>query len=178
MTPASTLPPVVIDDARLQRLAAHGYRWLEGRVEHVRYRWLLPPDWVLASELPARTRGGIVPLAGGGDRQGRATGALGFLAGANTSPLELVQRGASGKARIGSFSARLGPVAERVESHGGKMTVTTVHAFRAGGESFRFFVAAIGLAAGSAMEDALRTVGLGLSLFDEWSERRRERLHG
>lgn len=156
--------PVQIDDAALLGLAREGHRWLSGRAGLVRYRWLLPPDFVLAGHLPEAPPHGIVHLAGGGDRPGRLTAVLGFLRRSDASPRVLVSRGAGPGVSVLSFNSRTAEVAERREVRDGKLVVTTVHACTAGGEAYRFFAAAVGQIEN---EQELRTIACGLSLRDE-----------
>jgi hypothetical protein len=176
MSTAAALAPIVIDEPALTELAQAGYRWKDGQAELARYRWLLPPDWVLAAQLPARPRNGIDPLCGAGDRSGRSTAVLGFLRGVNDPPHVLITRGAAPGARVSSFGARSGPVAERVEQRDGKLIVTTIHAFSAGGEPYRFFIAALSADLGATQ--TLRTIGAALSLADDLDRFRTGRLQG
>jgi hypothetical protein len=178
MSAAAALAPVVIDEPRLQQLASAGFRWKEGQAELVRYRWLLPPDWVLAAQLPAAMPGGIQPLCGAGDRGGRLTAVLGFLRGIADSPDVLLRRGAAAGARFASFRSRVGPVAERVEQREGKLVVSAVHAFTAGRDAYRFFLAGVGPAGDNDAERVLRTVATALSLADDLDRFRAGRLHG
>jgi hypothetical protein len=184
MSTAPVLAPVVIDEPKLQQLASAGFRWTEGHAELVRYRWLLPPDWVLAAQLPAAAPQGIQPLCGAGDRAGRLTAVLGFLRGVSESPETLLRRGAAAGALFASFRSRAGMVAERIERRGGqggidgKLVVSAVHAFTAGGAAYRFFLAAVGPAADPHAEQVLRTVASALSLANDLDHFRAGKLHG
>jgi hypothetical protein len=178
MSPAAALAPIVIDEPRLRQLAAAGFRWKEGSADLVRYRWLLPPDWVLAAELPAAAPKGIQPLCGAGDRAGRLTAVLGFLSGISEAPAALLARGAGPGAAIGSFASRVGPVAERIERQNGKLVVSAVHAFTAAAVPYRFFVAALGPEGDGGVAAVLRTVASALSLADDLDRFRAGRLHG
>ena len=179
MSSAAALAPVVIDEPRLQHLASAGFRWKEGQAELVRYRWLLPPDWVLAAQLPVATPGGIQPLCGAGDRAGRLTAVLGFLRGVNEAPEALLRRGAAPGALFSSFRSRVGPVAERIQrDSAGKLVVSAVHAFSAAGASYRFLLAGVGPAGDTEAERVLRTVATALSLADDLDRFRAGRLHG
>jgi hypothetical protein len=175
---SAAVAPVVIDEPKLQQLASAGFRWKEGQADLVRYRWLLPPDWVLAAQLPASTPGGIQPLCGAGDRGGRLTAVLGFLQGVNEAPDVLLRRGAAPGALFSSFRSRVGPVAERIQRDGGKLVVSAVHAFTAAGASYRFFLAGVGPASDAEAERLLRTVATALSLADDLDRFRAGRLHG
>jgi len=190
MSTAPVFAPVVIDEPKLQQLASAGFRWKEGHAELVRYRWLLPPDWVLAAQLPAAAPQGIQPLCGAGDRAGRLTAVLGFLRGVSESPETLLRRGAAAGALFASFRSRAGMVAERIERHAGqggqgcqgsedgKLVVSAVHAFTAGGTAYRFFLAAVGPAADPHAEQVLRTVASALSLANDLDHFRAGKLHG
>jgi hypothetical protein len=179
MSAAAALAPVVIDEPRLMQLASAGFRWKEGQADLVRFRWLLPADWVLAAQLPAATPGGIQPLCGAGDRGGRLTAVLGFLHGVNEAPEALLRRGAAPGALFSSFRSRVGPVAERIQrDSAGKLVVSAVHAFTAAGASYRFFLAGVGPAGDTEAERVLRTVATALSLADDLDRFRAGRLHG
>jgi hypothetical protein len=169
--------PILIDEPTLTDLAAAGHRWKEGQAGLVRYRWLLPPTWVLAAELPATPAGGITPLCGGGERGGGVTAVLGYLRGNDVPPDRLVARGAGPGVALSSFRSRAGAVAERIETREGKIVVTMVHAFVAGGDAYRFFIAAIGPADRPEVLPALRTMGVALSLADDLDAFRRGPLH-
>jgi hypothetical protein len=177
MPVASALAPVVIDEPSVQQLASAGFRWKQGQAQLARYRWLLPPDWVLAAQLPAATPGGIQPLCGAGDRGGRLTAVLGFLRGIADSPEALLRRGAAADARFASFRSGVGAVAERIEQREGKLVVSAVHAYTAGRETYRFFLAAVGPSDPQA-KTVLRTVVTALSLADDLDRLRAGRLHG
>jgi hypothetical protein len=159
--------PIVIDDEALLALARAGHRWLEGHAGRARYRWLLPPDFVLGTQLPDPPVPGLQPVCGGGDRAGRLTAVMGLVLGRDVPPEALAGRGAGPGARVNRFNSRNGAVAERVESAGGRVSVVTVHAFTAGGQAHRFLIAAQGLDEGPESHRALRTVGLALALADE-----------
>jgi hypothetical protein len=178
MSAAVAHGPILIDEPALHQLAQAGYRWKDGQIDLVRYRWLLPPDWVLATDLPARPRNGIEPLCGAGDRATGLTAVLGVLRGCSDPPHQLVARGAAAGARVTSFTSRSGPVGERVELRDGKTVVTTVHAFSAGAQPYRFFVAALGAGHDPAVQKVLRTIGSALSLAEDLDAIRRGRLHG
>ena len=180
LTSAAAAPPdpITIDDPALLRLAAEGYRFTEGQTGLVRYRWLLPPGWVAAAELLPGGRGPIEPLLGVGDRGGEATAALGVLRGHHDSPRMLLERRAAPDALIRVFRSRDGEVAERIERRQGGLAVTTAHAFSAGGEPYRFLIAALARQDGDAVRTLLRTVATGLSLRDGLVGLRAGRLHG
>jgi hypothetical protein len=173
---AAAPAPIAIDEPGLFRLAEAGYRWTEGHVGPVRFRWLLPPGWVGAGSLPPTGRGGIERLRGVGDRAGRFTAVLGVLRGCSEAPHQLLARSAAPGATISVFSslASGGPVAERIERRDGRTAVTTVHGFTAGGEAYRFFISAVGPSDSAADQpgfaDAgllLRTLGTALALSDD-----------
>lgn len=170
--------PILIDEPALTRLAAAGYRFSEGQTGLVRYRWLLPPAWVAAATVPARGRNGIEPLCGVGDPTRRFTAVLGVLRGCAEPPHLLVERGAPPSAQISVFSSRVGAVAERVDRRDGRITVTTVHAVVAGGEPYRFLVAALGPGDERDALTTLRTLGAALSLADDLDRSRPLRLGG
>ena len=174
---AALSSPLLLDDPALQRLAGAGFRFSEGEVHLVRYRWLLPPDWVAAATLPAKGRSGIEPLCGVGDRAQRFQAVLGVLRGCADPPHRLLVGGADRDARITCFSSRAGAVAERLERKGERTVVTTVHAFAAAGEPYRFFVAASG-PRDDVSEKLLRTLGAALSLADALEGVRAGRLAG
>lgn len=81
--------PPLLDDPALQQLAATGFRFSEGEAHLVRYRWLLPPDWIAAATLPAKGKSGIEPLCGVGDRAQRFQAVLGLLRGCGDPPHRL-----------------------------------------------------------------------------------------
>jgi hypothetical protein len=162
-------PPVLIDDTALAALGRAGHRWQEGHAAGVRYRWLLPPDGVLAGALPDGQPNGLQPVCGAGDRAGRWTAALVVVRGNSETPATLVARGASQGAEVITFQSRNGPVAERLEQDGARTTVTTAHAFTRGGELLRFLIAATGPSDPEAVT-LLRTLGVALSLTDEVDE--------
>ncbi len=159
------MKPILIDDTALAALGQAGHRWNEGRAAGVRYRWLLPPDWVLAGTLPENQSKGLEPVCGAGDRAGRVTAVL-TVARTSDPPATLVARGASGGAQLTTFRSRNGPGAERVEENGGLTTVTTAHAFAAAGGPLRFLIAARGPSDPETVT-RLRTLGVALSLIDE-----------
>jgi hypothetical protein len=176
--------PIAIDEPALFRLADAGYRWTEGQIGPVRFRWLLPPRWVGAAQLPATGRGGVERLRGVGDREGRFTAVLGVLRDCAEAPHQLLARNAAAGATITVFSSRASgfPVAERIERRDGRTAVTTVHAFAAGGQSFRFLISAVGPAEAAGDEAdpsaVLRTLGTALALTDELSHLRPIALQG
>src|SRR5688500_15938235 len=88
------LVPLLLDDATLLALGEAGYRWKEGQGGRARYRWLLPPDWVLAADLPGPQANGLEPLCGAGDRSGRLTAIL-ALARSTDDPETMAARGAA-----------------------------------------------------------------------------------
>jgi hypothetical protein len=174
---AAATTPITIDEPALVRLARGGYRWTEGQAGLVRYRWLMPPGWVAAAELPPGN-GPIQPLLGVGDRNGTFTAVLAVLRGHQDSRRQLLERSAAPGASIVVFRSRTGLVAERIERRDGRLTVTTAHTFTAAGEPYRFLILGV---AHREPEDALavlRTVGTALSLSDDLATLRRSRLHG
>ena len=168
--------PITIDEPALFRLAEAGFRWTEGQTGLVRFRWLLPPDWVAAATLPPKGRGPIEPLRGVGDKERRFTAVLGVLRGFTDAPHQLLERSAAPGARMTLFTSRSGPVAERIEDRDGRTTVTTAHAFSASGEPYRFLISAVGPSGDS--EQMLRTLGSALSLADDLDRLRMGRLNG
>ncbi len=164
------LTPLLIDEPTLRSLADAGYRWKQGAAAGTLYRWLLPPDWVMAAEIPPRQPSGVEPLCGGGDRAGRVTAVLTLLSGCTDSPATLVKRGAAPDANFGMFRSRAGLVAERVESKGGKTLVMTAHAFRSAGQEQRFVIAAVGAGEDADTQRQLRVLGTALALHDELAE--------
>ena len=178
MSTAAAPAPVAIDEPALLSLAEAGYRWTEGRAGLVRFRWLLPPDWLGAATLPPAGRGGIERLRGVGDRDGRFTAVLGVLRDCSLAPHQLLERGAGPGATIAVFSSRAGAVAERVERRDGRLTVTTAHAFSAGGEPYRFLISAVGPADDPQSRTVLRTLGAALSLADDLDRFRTIRVSG
>jgi hypothetical protein len=164
LSQAATLPPILIDEPALLRLGAAGYRLTEGAAGSVRFRWLLPPDWVQAAELPPPGRNGIRPLMGVGDRGGRYTAVLGVLPSCNESPYRLLQRGASPGSELGLFTSRSGPVAERIERRGPQLVVTAAHSVPASVGSPCFLVAALGPHDDQQARTMLRTIAVALSL--------------
>jgi hypothetical protein len=164
---AALRSPVVIDEPALGGLARAGYRWLEGQAGPVRYRWLLPGDWVLAATLPPGrpgAHGTLERLRGVGDPSGRFTAVLGMLRACAEAPHQLVKRGAGPDAQYALYSSRVGPVAERVERRDAQTLVTVAHAFNTGGEQYRFCIAALGPAAEADSLGMLRLLGSALSL--------------
>jgi hypothetical protein len=159
--------PIVIDDEALLALARAGHRWLEGHAGRARYRWLLPPDFVLGTQLPDPPVVGLQPVCGGGDRAGRLTAVMGLVLDRDVPPEALAGRGAGAGGRVNRFNSRNGAVAERVEAAGGRVSVITVHAFTAGGQAHRFLINAQGPDEGPESRRALRIVGLALALADE-----------
>ena len=177
MSTAAAINPLTIDEPALHRLAGDGYRWSEGQAGLVRYRWLLPPEWVAAAELPASKRA-IEALLGVGDRSGQYTAVLGVLRGHADPPGQLLERSAAPGASIRVFQSRAGLVAERIERRDGRLTVTTAHAFAAGGEPYRFLILGVAHREADDALTVLRTIGSALSLSDDLSNLRRGRLHG
>jgi hypothetical protein len=177
--------PIAIDEPALFRLAEIGYRWTSGQTGAVSFRWLLPPGWVGAARLPPSGRGGVERLSGVGDREGRFTAVLGVLHGCGLSPHQLLAHNAAAGAAVTMFSSRTNgfPVAERIERRDGRLTVTTVHAFVAGGQDHRFLISAVGPATAATAGDpdprtVLRTLGSALALTDETQPLRAITLHG
>jgi hypothetical protein len=181
--PLLNLDPLVVDEPALRGLADAGYRWQQGQAAGALYRWLLPPDWVLAADIPRRQANGVEPLSGGGDRAGRFTAVLTVLRGSVESPSVLVSRGAAPGARVGTFRSRAGLVAERLEHKDGKTLVMTAHAFTAGTQPLRFVIAALGAGEDAETARRLRLLGTALALHDELASavdgaRLGGRLHG
>jgi hypothetical protein len=179
----SFLTPILIDEPALRALAEAGYRWLQGRARGTMYRWLLPPDWVLAAEVPGHPPNGVEPLSGGGDRGGKLTAVLTVLKDCADPPGVLVSRGAGPGAQFGAFHSRAGAVAERLETKQGKTLVMTAHAFTAGGQPQRFVIAALGAGTDAETQRCLRMLGTALVLHDELASaldgaRLGGRLHG
>jgi hypothetical protein len=158
--------PIALDDSALAALGRAGHRWTVGHVAGVRYRWLLPPDWVMAGTLPGRQSNGLQPVCGAGDRAGRLTAVLVVANGQSDAPATMVGRGATEEAEVITFQSRHGQVAERLEETDGRTTVTTAHAFSSGGQPLRFLIAAQGPSDSDAVT-SLRTVGVALSLTQE-----------
>ena len=177
MSTANAHAPITIDEPGLFRLAEAGYRWTEGQAGLVRYRWLLPPGWVCAADLPPRERNPIEALMGVGDWGGQFTAVLGLLRGFEAHPRELLTRNAAPGATTTLFSSRSGPVAERIERRNGRLTVTTAHAFSAAGEPYRFLISAVAREDSADARSVLRTVGTALSLADGLDSLRLGRLH-
>jgi hypothetical protein len=164
---AALRSPVVIDEPALAGLARAGYRWLEGRVGVVNYRWLLPPGWVEAAALPPGrpgAHGTLERLRGVGDAGGRFTAVLGVLRGCQEAPHQLLKRGAGTGAQYALYSSRSGPIAERVERRDAQTLVTVAHAFDVGRDGYRFCIAALGPADDAGATDVLRVLGSGLTL--------------
>jgi hypothetical protein len=173
----------VIDEPALGALADAGYRWKAGQAAGASYRWLLPPEWVMAAEIPARQPNGVEPLCGGGDPAGRFSAVLTMLRGCTDAPDVLVARGAGPGAQVGTFRSRAGVVAERLEQKDGKTLVMAAHAFSAAGQPLRFVIAAVGAGEDAETQRRLRVLGTALSLQDELasavdSARLVGRLHG
>jgi hypothetical protein len=166
---AALRSPVVIDEPALGVLARAGYRWLEGRVGAVLYRWLLPPDWVEAAALPPGrpgAHGTLERLRGVGDPGGRFTAVLGVLRGCYEAPHQLLRRGAGPGAQYALYHSRVGAIAERVERRDAQTLVTVAHAYAGdtGDAGYRFCVAALGPADDPEAAERLRVLGSGLSL--------------
>jgi hypothetical protein len=165
--------PIAIDEPALFRLAETGYRWTSGQTGAVGFRWLLPPGWVGAARLPPPARGGVERLCGVGDRDGGFTAVLGVLRGCALSPHQLLSHNAGPGATVTTFFSRTNgfPVAERIERRDGRLTVTTVHGFVAGGEDHRFLISAVGpgtaVAGDPDPRTVLRTLGSALALTEE-----------
>jgi hypothetical protein len=173
----NAVAPLNIDDPVLTGLAREGHRWVRGQAGLVQYRWLVPPTFVLAGELPEPPPGGLVHLCGGGDREGRLTAVLGFARGIAAPPLALVGRDQGSVTSLAAFRSRTADVAERIEFRDGKCIVTAVHAVMAGSEPYRFFAAAVGRVDNDGQRDQLRTMAVALSFADLSEAHQRGRIN-
>lgn len=158
------IAPIQIDDSVLIGLGRDGHRWVRGEAGLVSFGWLVPPEFVLAGQLPTPPPRGLIHLYGGGDRDGHLTAVLGYLRGVNASPVEMLVRRAGAVSSVTPFRSRTADAAERIERRDGKQVVTTIHAFEANGENYRFIVAAVGPLGDEQRLRGLRTIAAGLSL--------------
>ncbi|MFC1705881.1 hypothetical protein ACFL59_03550 [Planctomycetota bacterium] len=123
------LPHPRLDDEAFEEYVRRGFKWSDGEVSGVRFRWLTPPDWILAADLPAKGADGFTPVMGLAHSQIQAAIGLrysrasfdfdpgDFLDAADPRPFD----------QATSYTLNQSVVAERVGTCEGKTIATAAH---------------------------------------------------